>query len=168
MSSQRRSKLGPVLASLPLAFSFGTLAGQAFAQRMPEAAKGPSVAWRASTQAKPSDYVGWEVCAGCHRAQARVFVKTPHALAGEKLPTSPSTPAARISPSAAAGKKIYDDRCARAAIRLAARAARPVELSMMWGSVARARFCSTGCSSAAPAPLCHRCRPTCPPSKSTR
>ena len=47
MSSQRRSKLRPLLVSLPLVFSIGTLAGQAFAQRMPEAAKGPSVAWRA-------------------------------------------------------------------------------------------------------------------------
>ena len=106
MSSQRRSKLRPLLVSLPLVFSLGALAGQALAQRMPEAAKGPSVAWRASAQGKPSDYVGWETCAGCHRAQAQVFVKTPHALASEKLPTSPPAPTPGISPSAAAGKKI--------------------------------------------------------------
>ena len=109
MSSQRRSKRRPLLVSLALAFSSGILAGQAFAQRMPEAAKGPSVAWRASNQSKPSDYVGWEACAGCHRAEAQVFVKTPHALVGEKLPTSPPALAPEISPSAAAGKKIYDD-----------------------------------------------------------
>ena len=109
MSSQRRSKLGPLLVSLPLVLSFGGLAGRAFAQKMPEAAKGPSVAWRASAQGKPSDYVGWETCAGCHRAEAQEFVKTPHALVGEKLPTSPSAPAPGISASATAGKKIYDD-----------------------------------------------------------
>jgi predicted CXXCH cytochrome family protein len=94
---------------LTLVFSLGALAGRAFAQKMPEAPKGPSVAWRAPAQGKPSDYVGWETCAGCHRAQARAFVMTPHAHLGEKLPTSPSAPTPGISPSAAAGKKIYDD-----------------------------------------------------------
>ena len=109
MSSQRRIKLSPLLVSLALASSFGTLARRASAQRMPEAEKGPSVAWQAPLQAAPSDYVGWATCAGCHRAEAQSFVKTSHAQAGEKLPTSPLAPTPGISPSAAAGKKIYDD-----------------------------------------------------------
>jgi predicted CXXCH cytochrome family protein len=109
MSSQRRSKLSLLLVPLSLVFFIGTLAGQAFAQRMPEAAKGPSVAWQPALQGKPSDYVGWETCAGCHRAEAQAFVKTPHALAAQKLPTSPSALTPQISLSAAAGKKIYDD-----------------------------------------------------------
>ena len=65
MSSQRRRKLGPLLVSLALVYSFGALVGQALAQRMPEAAKGPSVAWRTPAQGNPGDYVGWESCAGC-------------------------------------------------------------------------------------------------------
>jgi predicted CXXCH cytochrome family protein len=95
--------------SLALASSFGALGSQAFGQRMPEAARGPSVAWQPSVQGKPSDYVGWETCAGCHRAEAQAFLKTPHAHAGEKPPTSPSVPTPGISSSAAAGKKVYDD-----------------------------------------------------------
>ena len=53
MSSQRRSKLRPLLVSLPLVFSFGALAGQVFAQKMPEAAKGPSVAWQFKAEGNP-------------------------------------------------------------------------------------------------------------------
>jgi len=94
--------LGPI-------FAIGMLTGLSLAQRMPEAAKGPSVAWRAHLEGKPSDYVGWETCAGCHRAEAQSFAKTPHARAGEKPSTSPLAPTPGISPSAAAGKKIYDD-----------------------------------------------------------
>jgi predicted CXXCH cytochrome family protein len=109
MSSQRRIKLSPLLVSLALASSFVTLTKQASAQRMPEAAKGPSVAWQPALQGKPSDYAGWETCAGCHRAEAQSFVKTPHAHAGERLPTSPFAPTPGISSSAVAGKKIYDD-----------------------------------------------------------
>jgi predicted CXXCH cytochrome family protein len=109
MTFQRRIKLWPPLVYLALTSFFGTLAGEAFAQRMPEAAKGPSVAWQPSVQGKPSDYAGWETCAGCHRAEAQAFVKTPHAHAGEKPPTSPFAPTPGISPSVAAGKKIYDD-----------------------------------------------------------
>jgi predicted CXXCH cytochrome family protein len=58
---------------------------------------------------KPGDYVGWQTCAGCHRAEAQAFAKTPHAPAGEALPTSPATPTPGMSASAAAGKTIYDD-----------------------------------------------------------
>jgi len=76
---------------------------------MPEAAKGPSVARQATSEGKPSDYVGWETCAGCHRAEAQSFVKTPHAHFGEKLPASPFVSTTGLSPSASAGKKIYDD-----------------------------------------------------------
>jgi hypothetical protein len=67
------------------------------------------VAWQAPVQGKPNDYVVWERCAGCHRAEDQAFVKTSHAHAGEKLPTSPSAVTPGISPSAAAGQKIYDD-----------------------------------------------------------
>ena len=107
MSSHRRTKLSLLLVSLTLVFLIGALAGQIFAQRMPEAAKGPSVAWRASAQGKPSDYAGWKTCTGCHRAEAQVFVKTPHALAGEALPTSPSAPTPGISLFAFRWPKIW-------------------------------------------------------------
>ena len=77
MSSEPRIKLSPLFVCLALASSFSTLAEQAFAQRMPEAAKGPSVAWQAPLQGKPSDYAGWETCAGCHRAEAQVVCEDP-------------------------------------------------------------------------------------------
>ncbi len=109
MSSEPRIKLSPLFVCLALASSFSTLAEQAFAQRMPEAAKGPSVAWQAPLQGMPNDYAGWETCAGCHRTEAQSFVKTPHAQTGQKPPTSPLVPAPGISSSAVAGKKIYDD-----------------------------------------------------------
>jgi predicted CXXCH cytochrome family protein len=75
---------------------------------MPDAAHGPSVAAQAPMVGKPSDYAGWETCAGCHRAEAQAFAKTLHAP-GEALPTSPPIPTAGISASATAGKKIFDD-----------------------------------------------------------
>ena len=109
MSSHPRIKVSRLLVSMTLASSFVTLAGEAFAQRMPLAAKGPSVAWQPALQGNPGDYVGWETCAGCHRAQAQSFVKTPHAHFGGELLTSPSVSTTGISLSAAAGKKIYDD-----------------------------------------------------------
>ena len=77
MSSLRRIKLSPLLVSSALVFCFGAEAGQAFAQRMPEAAKGPSVAWHAPVQGNPGDYVGWETCAGCHRAEAQIVCEDP-------------------------------------------------------------------------------------------
>ena len=109
MNSQPKSKLRPLLGFVVLMFAFGALTGQNFAQRMPEAAHGPSVASQAPHVGKAGDYAGWQTCAGCHRAEAQAFVKTPHAPAGEALPTSPVTPTPRMSASAAAGKKIFDD-----------------------------------------------------------
>jgi predicted CXXCH cytochrome family protein len=91
-----------------LMFSLGALAGPTFAQRMPEAAYGPSVASHAPLVGKPGDYAGWQTCAGCHRAEALAFAKTPHAP-NEALPTSPATPTPGMSASAVAGKKTYDD-----------------------------------------------------------
>ncbi|MGA2611728.1 MAG: hypothetical protein ABSH01_30155, partial [Terriglobia bacterium] len=79
MSSQRRSKLRSLLVSLPLVFPFGALAGQAFAQKMPEAAKAPSVAWQFKAEGNPGDYVGSDRCKLCHDAEAAQFEKTAHA-----------------------------------------------------------------------------------------
>jgi predicted CXXCH cytochrome family protein len=82
---------------------------QTLAQRMPEPRGGPSVASQSAVLGKPGDYVGWETCAGCHRAEAQSFMKTVHAPAGGGLPTAPTAFGPSLSPSAAAGKKIYDD-----------------------------------------------------------
>jgi len=109
MVSQTDCKLRPRFMLLGLVFAIVECNGPSFAQRMPEAGKGPSVAWQPAKQGNPGDYVGWETCAGCHRAEAESFVKTPHAHFGEKLPTSPFVAAPQLSASAAAGKKIYDD-----------------------------------------------------------
>ena len=109
MNAQPKRKLPPLPAFLLLLFALGMTVSLAFAQRMPEAARGPSVASQAPLVGKPGDYAGWETCAGCHRAEAQAYAKTPHAPAGEPLPTSPATPTPGLSPSAAAGKKIYDD-----------------------------------------------------------
>ncbi|MGA2983389.1 MAG: cytochrome c3 family protein [Terriglobia bacterium] len=108
MSSQLRSKFRPLLDHVTLLFALSAVAGQALAQRMPEASHGPSVASQAPIVGKPGDYAGWQTCAGCHRAEALAFAQTPHAPA-EGLPTSPATPTPGLSASAAAGKKIYDD-----------------------------------------------------------
>ena len=109
MNSQTNSKLRPLLVFLGLMFAIGTPMGGTFAQRMPEAVHGPSVASQAPLIGKAGDYAGWQTCAGCHRAEAQAFAKTPHAPAGGVLPASPATPTPGISPSAATGKKIYDD-----------------------------------------------------------
>jgi predicted CXXCH cytochrome family protein len=108
MISKPESKLRPLLVFLAVLFAFGTRAVPTFAQRMPEAAYGPSVASHAPLVGKPGDYAGWQTCAGCHRAEALAFAKTPHAPR-EGLPTSPATPMPGMPASAAAGKKIYDD-----------------------------------------------------------
>jgi predicted CXXCH cytochrome family protein len=109
MNAQPKCKLSPLLAFLALLFALGMTLNQTVAQRMPDAVRGPSVASHAPLAAKASDYAGWETCAGCHRAEAQAYAKTPHAPAGEPLPTSPATPNPGLSPSEAAGKKIYDD-----------------------------------------------------------
>jgi predicted CXXCH cytochrome family protein len=79
MSSQRRIRFGPLLISLALVFSLGLLAGEAFAQKMPEAAKGPSVTWQFKAESNPGDYVGADRCKLCHDAEATQFEKTVHA-----------------------------------------------------------------------------------------
>ena len=109
MNAQPKSKLQPLLMILGLLYAFYAPTSQVFAQRMPEAAHGPSVASQAPFAGKPGDYAGWATCAGCHRAEAESYAKTPHAPAGEPLPASPATPTPGISPSAVAGKKIFDD-----------------------------------------------------------
>jgi len=110
MNAPANPKLQPHLIILGLLFAFGVPMGHTFAQRMPESVRGPSVAAHSPLVGKPDDYAGWETCAGCHRAEAESYAKTPHAPAGEPLPASPATtPTPGISPSAAAGKKIYDN-----------------------------------------------------------
>ncbi len=109
MFSQTDCKLRPRFTLLGLILAIVVLNGLSFAQRMPEAEKGPSVAWQPAMQGNPGDYVGWETCAGCHRAEAQSFEKTPHAHFGEKLPTASFAPTPGMSASAVAGKKIYDD-----------------------------------------------------------
>jgi predicted CXXCH cytochrome family protein len=108
MDAQAHRKLQPLIFILGLLFALGTLKDQVNAQRMPESTRGPSVASQAPFIGKRSDYAGWETCAGCHRAEAEAYAKTPHAPAGEPLPASPATLTPGISPTAAAGKKTYD------------------------------------------------------------
>jgi len=81
-----------------------------YAQRRPAPPKGPSVAWKAPVETNPSEYVGAQTCAGCHRAEARLYFKSPHGEQ-EKGEVQPATaPAERAeSPSVAAGRKLYDD-----------------------------------------------------------
>lgn len=62
---------------------------QTLAQRMPEPRGGPSVASQSAVLGKPGDYVGWETCAGCHRAEAQSFMKTVHAAGGRRFADSP-------------------------------------------------------------------------------
>ncbi len=49
------------------------------AQRRPAPTKGPSVAWKAPTEGKTSDYVGEATCAICHQAEAAQFKLSAHA-----------------------------------------------------------------------------------------
>jgi predicted CXXCH cytochrome family protein len=109
MNAQSKTKLPPLFVFLATLCALGALTNPGFTQRMPETAHGPSVASQAPLLGKPGDYVGWQTCAGCHRAEAQAFAKTPHAPAGEGLPTSPPATATPLSPSAAAGKKLYDE-----------------------------------------------------------
>lgn len=92
MNSPPESKLRP-LVFVALSFALGAFMGQTFAQRMPEAARGPSVASQATLVGKPGDYVGWQTCAGCHSAEAQSFAKTPHAPPGEGSPSTAAPPA---------------------------------------------------------------------------
>jgi hypothetical protein len=81
---------------LALLVTLGTLASTTFGQRLPEAARGPSVASHAPLAGKPGDYAGWQTCAGCHTAEAESFAKTPHAAAGEASPST-ATPPTRVT-----------------------------------------------------------------------
>ncbi len=83
--------------------------GTALAQKMPSSAKGPSVAAKAPLRGNPGDYVGSETCAGCHRAEATSFFKTPHAELGEAPKPAEAAPGAEESSSVAAGRKLYND-----------------------------------------------------------
>ena len=51
-------------------------AGWAVAQKQPAAHQPSSVAWKAPAEANPDQYVGREMCAGCHLDQDRQFAKT--------------------------------------------------------------------------------------------
>ncbi len=90
-----------VLAGVPGAYLY--------AQKQPAPTSPPSVAWKAPLRAKPSEYVGSMECAGCHRAEAQAFFKTPHAHLAQEVPVEPATPAKPESPSVAAGRKIYNN-----------------------------------------------------------
>ena len=103
MKSDPASKLQPIFLALGLLLAVAGAATKASGQRMPEADHGPSLASRAHLVGKPEDYVGWQTCAGCHRAEAESFVKTIHAPA-EGLPTSPASTAVGLSASAETGK----------------------------------------------------------------
>ncbi len=109
MKPHPHSKLQPRLILPGLLIAIIGLTGTTLAQRMPESARGASVASQAHFVGKQSDYAGWETCAGCHRAEAESYAKTPHAPEGEPLPASPPETASNLSPSALTGKKIYDD-----------------------------------------------------------
>ncbi len=80
-----------------------------YAQRRPATEKAPSVAWKAPKEANPSDYVGAETCAGCHRDIAKQFFKTVHAEEGKGMQATTAAPGKAESPSVAAGRKIYGD-----------------------------------------------------------
>ena len=103
MNPQPKRKLPFLLQIFLIFFALGITASRGTAQRMPTAARGPSVASQSPLVGKPSDYAGWETCAGCHRAEAQAFAKTPHAPAGEALPTSPSTPTPGAQPTSVTG-----------------------------------------------------------------
>ena len=109
MNVQSKSKLPSLLALFSLLSCLGITVNQSAAQRLPEAIRGPSVSPQSPLIGKPSDYAGWETCAGCHRAEAEAYAKTPHAPAGEGLPASPPTPTpTALTTSEAAGKNLYD------------------------------------------------------------
>ena len=80
-----------------------------YAQRQPAPPKGPSVAWKAPVQTNPNDYVGPQVCSGCHRAEARQFFKSPHGEQGGAVEATPAAAGAAESPSVASGRKLYND-----------------------------------------------------------
>ncbi len=60
-------------------------------------------------EGNPSDYVGTETCAGCHRDEARAFFKTPHAEGSKAPEPVPPAPGPPEPASVAAGRKLYND-----------------------------------------------------------
>ncbi len=96
---------GALLASTFCFFAIANL----YAQRRPATEKGPSVAWKPPVEVNPKDYVGAQTCAGCHQEIAKQFFKTVHAQESEGTHAAPAAAAAPASPSAAAGKKLYDN-----------------------------------------------------------
>jgi len=59
----------------------GLFASTVLAQKQPAAAQSPSVTWKAPEDANAADYVGVEMCSGCHQDEAQQFAKTVHAKA---------------------------------------------------------------------------------------
>ena len=57
----------------------GLFASMVLAQKQPAAAQSPSVTWKAPADANAADYVGLEMCSGCHQDEAQQFAKTVHA-----------------------------------------------------------------------------------------
>ena len=57
----------------------GLFASTVLAQKQPAAAQSPSVTWKAPADANAADYVGVEMCSGCHQDEAQQFAKTVHA-----------------------------------------------------------------------------------------
>jgi predicted CXXCH cytochrome family protein len=80
-----------------------------YAQRQPAPPKGPSVTWKAPVETNPNNYVGPQVCAGCHRDEARQYFKSPHGEEGGAVEATPTSSGPAMSPSVAAGWKLYND-----------------------------------------------------------
>ena len=70
---------------IPAALALILGAGWAAAQKQPAAHQPSSVAWKAPAEANPDQYVGGELCAGCHADQARQFGRTVHATPGVEV-----------------------------------------------------------------------------------
>lgn len=82
---KRRIGKGGVLGLMALCGVFVLAwSGTALAQRRPQSSTPPSVTSKAALRGAPGDYVGSEICAGCHTAEGEEFAKTPHAVPAEK------------------------------------------------------------------------------------
>ena len=76
---------GGVLGWIALCGAFVlAMSGTALAQRQPLSSTPPSVTSKAPLRASADQYVGSEICAGCHTAEGEMFAKTPHAEAAVK------------------------------------------------------------------------------------
>ena len=76
--------LSPIERRLLPALTLFLILGASWAvgQKQPAAHQPSSVAWKAPAEGKADQYIGMELCAGCHADQARQFAKTAHATAG--------------------------------------------------------------------------------------